>query len=139
MTNNSEVSPTVSIAAGLIALGSIAQGGWAYLFPSSFYDDFPVPGLAWVSTLGPFNEHLTTDVGAALVGLGIATWLARRSRAGIQATMAAFGVFGTAHLVFHLRHLEPFGAVSAIAQVVSLSVLVVVPAWLLVAVRGGAR
>lgn len=139
MTERFEVPRTASVVVALVALSSIAQGAWAYLFPTSFYDDFPAPGLAWVSTLGPFNEHLATDVGAAVLGLGIATWVVRRSRAGIRATMSAFGIFGTLHLLFHLRHLEPFGAGSAIVQVASLSVLVVVPAWLLFALRGGAR
>ena len=31
--------------------------------PESFYADFPFSGRDWVSTLGPYDEHLVRDVG----------------------------------------------------------------------------
>ena len=48
----------------VLAVSALTVGLWALLVPRSFYDDFPLPGRAWVSTLGPYNEHLVRDVGA---------------------------------------------------------------------------
>src|SRR3712207_2072212 len=57
---------TTWLRAGLLLLASapLVVGMWALLVPHSFYDDFPLPGRNWVSTLGPYNEHLVRDVGA---------------------------------------------------------------------------
>ena len=44
---------------------------WALPFPRSFYVDFPSPGRDWVSTLGPYDEHLVRDYGALNLALGI--------------------------------------------------------------------
>ena len=70
----------------LFALG-IPQaliGLMALLAPRTFYDDFPAGTDGWVHVLGPFDEHLVTDVGALFVALGVLLSLAainlRRSR-----------------------------------------------------------
>jgi hypothetical protein len=120
-----------------LGIGSVVQGLWSYLFPRGFYDDFPLPGLSWVSTLGPFNEHLTTDVGAGLIGMGLAAVIVARRRSvdGTMAVMAGFVAFGLAHLRFHLGHLTPFRTASAAGQLVSLSLLVVLPAAVLTSLR----
>lgn len=124
-----------------LGAGAMLQGLWAFGWPRVFYDRFPVDGAGWVSTLGPFNEHLTTDVGAALLGLGTAAIYTARhvSAAGLAAVMAGFAVFGTTHLIFHLGELHHFGTGSAAAQVLSLLVLVIWPAGLFVAARAGRR
>ena len=46
--------------AGLLLLAATTLNGslWALPFPRSFYEDFPLPGREWVSTLGPYDEHL---------------------------------------------------------------------------------
>ena len=46
-------------------------GLWALLGPHSFYADFPAGTDGWVHVLGPFDEHLVTDVGALFVALGV--------------------------------------------------------------------
>ena len=46
-------------------------GLWALLGPQSFYDDFPAGTDGWVHVLGPFDEHLVTDVGSLFVALGL--------------------------------------------------------------------
>lgn len=119
----------------LLGWGAFVQGMWAFFWSEGFYEDFPFEGAAWVSTLGPFNEHLTKDVGAALLGLGVAALAAARSGSiqGIRAAAAGFTVFGLAHFGFHLGELHHFTAGSAIAQVVSLAALTVLPVGLLVA------
>lgn len=112
--------------------GGLIQGGWAYFWPRSFYEDFPVDGAAWVSTLGPFNDHLTKDVGAALLGMGAAALLVgnRGDVAAIRAVASGFVLFGVAHLGFHLGELDHFSPASAIAQVATLVALVLLPAVL---------
>ena len=47
--------------------------------PHSFYDDFPAGTDGWVHVLGPFDEHLVTDVGALFVALGVVLALRRAS------------------------------------------------------------
>jgi hypothetical protein len=54
----------------------ILTGLWALSAPRSFYDDYPLAGRAWISTLGPYNEHLVRDVGAGLLALGMLVALA---------------------------------------------------------------
>ena len=56
----------------LLALGvpQALIGLWALLGPHSFYADFPAGTDGWVHVLGPFDEHLVTDVGALFVALG---------------------------------------------------------------------
>lgn len=118
-----------------LGVGALSQGVWAYLFSRSFYDDFPLEGVGWVAALGPFNHHLTTDVGAALLGMGAMAVAAGRAGSvpTIRAIAAAFAIFGSTHLAFHLGELEPFGVGSAIAQVTSLSAVVVLPVAIYVA------
>lgn len=117
-----------------LGVGALSQGVWAYFLSRSFYDDFPLEGVGWVSALGPFNDHLTTDVGAALLGMGLAAVAAgwTGSASAIRAIAAAFAIFGIAHLAFHLGHLSPFSFGSAAAQLMSLSVVVVLPVVLYV-------
>lgn len=123
----------------LLGGGAVIQGLWAFFWSERFYEDFPVGGAEWVSTLGPFNEHLTKDVGAALLGLGIAAITVARSGSipGIRAVAAGFAVFGLAHFGFHLGELHHFTTGSALAQVVSLVALIVLPAGILAAVSEG--
>lgn len=117
-----------------LGAGAGAQGVWGFFWPRAFYDDFPAPGLAWVSTLGPYDEHLVRDVGALLLGFAVLTLLAARSRSvdAIRVAMAGLLVFGSGHLGFHLFRLGEFEAGSAAAQVASLATLIVIPVALLV-------
>ena len=57
----------------LLALGvpQALIGLWALFAPQSFYDDFPAGTDGWVHVLGPFDEHLVTDVGSLFVALGV--------------------------------------------------------------------
>ncbi len=79
----------------IVAATPLVGGLWALLFPRAFYDDFPLPGRAWVSTLGPYNEHLVRDVGALNLALGVllvvaAVLLERRL---VQASLVAYLVY----------------------------------------------
>ncbi len=61
----------IRIGLPFVAATPLVGGLWALLFPRAFYDDFPLPGREWVSTLGPFNEHLVRDCGALNLALAV--------------------------------------------------------------------
>ena len=94
-----------------VGVATVVQGVWAFVWPMRFYDDFPVPEAGWVSTLGPFNEHLARDFGSALAGLGVIAVLAglSNSRAAVRGVMTGFVLFrGSAPGVppDHLRRVQ---------------------------------
>jgi hypothetical protein len=119
--------------AALIALtiASLAVGAWAQFAPASFHTSFPF-GRAWVSTDGPFNEHLIRDVGGLNLALGALTGLAAlRMHADLVRLAAVVTlVFSVPHLTYHALHLEPYAALDAVGMMLSLGLGVVVPAWL---------
>jgi hypothetical protein len=112
---------------------------WALLAPRSFYDDFPGGGRAWVSPLGPYDEHLVRDVGALSLGLTVVLLAAivwpDHKLIGIAA--AGYLAWALPHVVFHLT---ADGALATDDRVASetLEALVAVLAAVLVvdAVRG---
>ncbi len=120
-----------------MGVAALTIGGWAFLWPRGFYQDFPYPGASWVSTLGPFDEHLMVDFGSALIGLGlivlIAAW--KRSIQALRIAMVGYAAFGALHFGYHLGTFEAFSAASAITQATALLVLVVVPALVLYTTR----
>jgi hypothetical protein len=120
----------------LLAASAVVVGGWAAFLPMSFYADFPSPGRRWVSTLGPYNEHLIRDVGSmylALFVLSAWAWWRPEPRA-LRMTGAAWLVFNGLHLAWHAGHLAAFPLIDRIGNAVSLaavlaaSVLLVLPA-----------
>ena len=114
-------------AAALLALTAALVGGWAGFAPLSFYRSFPLAGHHWVSSLGPYNEHLVRDVGGLYLALLVLTvWAAIRPHPGtLRLTGAAWLAFSVPHLVFHLMHLDELGTADKIGNVVSLAVNVV--------------
>lgn len=120
-----------------MGVAALAMGGWAFLWPRGFYDDFPYPGAAWVSTLGPFDEHLMVDFGSALIGLGIIVLIAawKRSVEALRIAMVGYVAFGALHFGYHLGTFEAFTTASALTQATGLLALVVVPALVLYATR----
>jgi alkylhydroperoxidase family enzyme len=104
----------------LLALG-IPQaliGLWALFAPRSFYDDFPAGTDGWVNQLGPFDEHLVTDVGALFVAIGVLAILAAVSlrRHFVVGSMIAWLLYAVPHFVWHLANLEPLSTSDAIAN-----------------------
>lgn len=95
------------VRTGLILLG-VLQLSWgvpAVVAPRWFFDNFPGLGHGWTAAYPPYNAHLMTDVGAAFVALGVlllaAAWLA--DRRVVAVVLVGVLVFGTLHLIFHLR------------------------------------
>ena len=108
----------------LFALG-IPQaliGLWALLRPSSFYDDFPAGTDGWVNPLGPFDEHLVTDVGALFVALGFLLCFAAVSlrRGTVIAAAIAWLIFSVPHFLWHVLNLEPYATADAVGQTATL-------------------
>lgn len=124
---------------GLVALAlpSVTIGVWALLAPRSFYVDFPLPELAWVSRLPPFNEHLTTDVGGLYLAIAVlVVWAARTlSPELVRAVLVAHLVFALPHFLWHAFHLAGFSPLDALLQTLSLALFVLLPASLLVLAR----
>jgi len=114
-------------AAALLALTAALVGVWAEFAPLSFYRSFPLAGHPWVSSLGPYNEHLVRDVGGLYLALLVLTVRAAiRPDPGIlRLAGAAWLAFSLPHLVFHLLHLDELGTADKIGNIVSLALNVV--------------
>ena len=123
---------------GLLLLAATALGGfWALILPRSFYEDFPLPGRDWVSSLGPYNEHLVRDYGELNLALGVllvfaAVMLERRL---VQASLVAWLVYAVPHFVFHVTQVHHFSLGDNLAQLSSLGFQVLLPLVLLALTR----
>lgn len=109
----------------LLALG-LPQGLiglWALSAPRSFYDDFPAGTDGWVNVLGPFDEHLVTDVGSLFIGLGVLLAIAAFSlrRSLVLAAAVSWLIFAVPHFIWHVFNLEPYGTADAVANTITLT------------------
>jgi hypothetical protein len=131
--------------AGLLflLLASLSVGPWAQLAPGSFWEGFPGFGRSWVSTDGPYNEHLVRDVGGLQLGMAVVLFAALLRPTGHLLRVAAFAsvVWQAPHAVYHLVHAGDLPAFAdRVAQSVLLILALAVAVALLVASsrRGGA-
>lgn len=123
-------SPTAArVALWLTCLAALSVGLPATLAPHTFYADFPFV-THWVELLPPYNEHLVTDVGGLYLGFAVLFgWAARRPEPRlVRAACVAWLLTETLHLGFHATHLSGFGTADAIAEIVSLTLLLLPPA-----------
>lgn len=121
------------IALALLAAAEVVVGAWAQFAPASFYTSFP-GGRAWVAADGPYNEHLVRDVGGLSLALAfLLTVAAVQLRPDIvRLAGGATLVYGIPHLVYHGSHLQVYAFADAAANVVTLTLAVLVPLWLVV-------
>ena len=107
----------VRLSLVLLGLPQLVVGLWALLFPRSFFADFPF-GRGWVTPLGPYNEHLVTDVGALFCALSLLALFGaiRVERRLAQATSIAWIVYLGPHLFFHATHTRPFSTIDNVLQ-----------------------
>jgi hypothetical protein len=119
----------LALVEGIVAL-------WATLWPQSFFDDGPVPGLdtGWVALFPPYNEHLMRDYGSALLGLVLVTVVAavKMTPTLIRTSMGAMLMFAVPHTIFHLLHLEHFTPADAITQSITLVLTALLPVAVIV-------
>ena len=116
-----------------LATTPLVGGLWALLFPRAFYDDFPLPGRDWVSTLGPYNEHLVSDYGAlnlAMAVLLVSAAILLELRLA-QVALVTWLVFEVPHFVFHLGQTHHFSVGSNQEQLGGLGLLILLPLFLL--------
>ena len=118
-----------------VSFGELLVGVWALFLPKSFYADFPFSGREWVSTLGPYDEHLVRDVGELNLALGVLLALATilMDRRLVQVSLVAYLVYSGPHFFFHLAQTHAFSVADNLAQLVSLGLQVVLPAAILLA------
>lgn len=98
--------PAIQLGVALLAMINAVVGGWALAAPMSFYQDFPGMGMHWVAADPPYNQHLVTDFGGALLAIAVALALAAvvAQRRLIQVVLLAALVQAGSHLIFHLTH-----------------------------------
>ena len=97
----------------ILASASLVVGLWALPFPRSFYDDFPLPDRAWVSALGPYNEHL------------------------VRVSLVAYLAYAVPRFVFHLTKGHAFSPGDNLANMITLGLAVLLPLVLLAGSRRG--
>jgi hypothetical protein len=124
---------TKRLAVAALAVAAAVLGVWAAAFPLSFHNDFPLPGRHWVSALGPYNEHVTRDVGGLFLALLVlSVWALRRpTPAALRVTGGAWTVFTAEHFLWHAFHLGVFPPADRIGNVVALAGMLLLSALLL--------
>ena len=120
----------------ILAASQGVVGVWAMVTPRGFYDGFPAPGHPWVAWLGPYNEHLVFDYGAASLALVVVTLAAaaRPSRDHLTGVALAWIAWAWPHLLFHAAHLDAFPAADAAANSAIAFATAVIPVYVLFAV-----
>lgn len=120
----------------ILVLPNAQVAAWTLLAPRSFYDDFPAEGRHWVSSLGPYNEHLLRDFGAASLGFVVllvaaAVLLERRL---VQVALLATLTANLPHFAYHLTTLDEFDTENGLGQVAAFTVTSAIALVLLVLV-----
>ena len=102
------VPPWMRVGLLALAVPCTVLGVWLLFSPHSFYWDFPGLGQHWVRPLGPYNEHAFSDFGGALLALSLVVWVAAWAleRRLVTVALSAVLLWGTAHFVYHLMHLD---------------------------------
>ena len=125
------------VALVALAIGNGSTGLLARLDPQGFYDDFPF-GRSWVAADGPYNEHLVTDFGAALLAIAalclVGVW--RPSRDLVVGAAVANIVLGWFHIAYHAGVAELLSTTDNILSFTSIGLGVVLGLMLLPLSRG---
>jgi hypothetical protein len=119
---------TARAALAVLFVAALVIGFTATFLPRTFFDDFPFVAH-WVELLPPYNEHLVTDVGGLYLGFAVlfawAAWTLDRTL--VQALSLAWLLSAGIHLLFHAGHLDGFGTADAIAEILTLALLLAPP------------
>lgn len=124
-----------------LLLASLSVGPWAQFAPVAFWEGFPGLGRAWVSTDGPYNEHLVRDVGGLQLGMAVVLFAAllRPATTLVRVATLASVVWQAPHVVYHLVHVGdlPMLADRVMQSVLLILTLAVAVALLVVSLRRG--
>lgn len=87
--------------------------------------------------MGPYNEHLVTDVGALFFAMGVIALLGavRVDRRLSQAVAVGWIVFTVPHLFFHASHRQGLDTFDVVAQIVVFVVQLLIALYVLSASR----
>jgi hypothetical protein len=79
--------------------------------------------------LPPFNQHLISDVGGLYLAFALLfAWAAVRLRRPLIVPLCiAWAIAALVHFVYHVTHLDGWDAADAIAQTVSLALVLTLP------------
>lgn len=124
--------------AGLLFLlfASLLVGPWAQFAPTSFWEGFPAFGCGWVSTDGPYNEHLIRDVGGLQLGMSVVllATLLRPTRPLVLVAALASLAWQAPHVSYHLIHVKDLPTLAdRVAQSAGLIAALAVATALLIA------
>ena len=125
---------------GVLGLIELAIGAFQLLAPHSFYTWFPF-GRAWVERVGPYDQHLVTDVGELTLALGVILVVAALffTVRLVQAVLVGYLVQAIPHLIFHSIHREHLTVADNVANLAVLSLAVIVSGALLALTFGSPR
>ena len=122
---------------GLLVLAALQTivSLWQYVFPRSFYDNFPTVKLD-----PPFNEHLVSDVGGlglALCVMMVAAAVMVRDNRVVLTVVSGYLVYAATHFTFHVTHFtdsfsvgEALGVGTGLGLEVVLALLLLYVSWL---------
>ena len=119
----------------LLALSCFLVGAFALGAPHNFYRR-----VLGVHLLGPYNEHLISDVGGFYLGFALVFAMATRkpSREVVRASCAGFALTQGAHFLWHALNLQPFTFAEGAVQTVLLALFLALPlTTLYLSERGG--
>ncbi len=124
--------------AGLAAV-HLWWGLWAYAAPAHFFRTFPGFGHHWTAGYPPYNEHLTADLGATFLTLGVLLAVPAVHYRPALARLSLTGalIFDTLHLAFHLTHQGTLTTPDWTAGLLPLLLGLVLPATLLLLTKEG--
>ena len=127
-----------TVLAGLWIMGlfGLYSGIQQQFLPRRFYDQFPGFGMTWVSSDGPFNEHLMRDLGGANLALTFLIFLAiaRPTAYLVRGVAIAVLIAQVPHFVYHALHLELLpGTLERALQTASLGLALLLPVLVLIA------
>jgi hypothetical protein len=123
------MNPLISrVALWILAAEAASVAVPALVAPRSFYDSFPL-GASWVEMLPPYNQHLISDVGGFYLAFALLfAWAAITLRRSLVVPLCgAWGIAALVHFVYHVTHLDGWDAADAIAQTVSLALVLALP------------
>lgn len=122
----------------ILLVTAAVSGLWAYFLPRNWYDTFPGLGMHWLPQLGPYSEHLAKDVGAMFLAFAVVTVVALvRTHDELLLRVVSWGwlVFNVLHFIYHMTMLGMYKPSDQVANVITLSLLVIVSVILVVPAR----